>query len=64
MWPNPKETPDFVTFTKEIFNEKLNFLCSANSFKIKIYDIVFLITWKLFGKSWQFIRNQEIVFLL
>ena len=26
MWPNPKETADLVTFTEEIFNEKLHFL--------------------------------------
>ena len=28
MWPNPQETGDLVTFTEEIFNEKLHFLCS------------------------------------
>ena len=25
MWPNPQEIADLVTFTKEIFNGKLNF---------------------------------------
>ena len=29
MWPNPKETADLVTFTEEIFNRKLHFLCSV-----------------------------------
>ena len=29
MWPNPQETADLVTFTKEIFNRKLQFLCSG-----------------------------------
>ena len=29
MWPNPQETEDLVTFTEEILNEKLNFLCSV-----------------------------------
>ena len=29
MWPNPQETGDLVTFTKEILNKKLHFLCSA-----------------------------------
>ena len=29
MWPNPQETADFVTFTEEILNGKLHFLCSA-----------------------------------
>ena len=29
MWPNPQETVDLVTFTEEILNGKLYFLCSA-----------------------------------
>ena len=28
MWPNPQETPNLVTFTKEILNGKLHFLCN------------------------------------
>ena len=28
MWPNPQEIADLVTFTEEIVNEKLQFLCS------------------------------------
>ena len=28
MWPNPQETTDLVTFTEEILNVKLHFLCS------------------------------------
>ena len=31
MWPNPQETADLVTFTEEILNGKLHFLCSASS---------------------------------
>ena len=27
MWPNPQETADLVTFTEEILNGKLHFLC-------------------------------------
>ena len=30
MWPNPQGTADLVTFTEEILNGKLNFLCSNN----------------------------------
>ena len=30
MWPKPQETADLVTFTEEILNEKLHFLCSAD----------------------------------
>ena len=29
MWPNPQFPADFVTFTEEIFNGKLHFLCSV-----------------------------------
>ena len=29
MWPNPQETADLVTFTDEILNWKLHFLCSV-----------------------------------
>ena len=28
MWPNPQETADLVTFTEEIRNGKIYFLCS------------------------------------
>ena len=28
MWPNPDEPADLVTFTEEILNGKLHFLCS------------------------------------
>ena len=29
MWPNPQETAGLVTFTEEILNRKLHFLCSG-----------------------------------
>ena len=29
MRPNPQKTEDVVTFTEEIFNGKLRFLCTA-----------------------------------
>ena len=28
MWPNPSVTADLVTFTEQILNGKLHFLCS------------------------------------
>ena len=34
MWPNPQETADLVTFTEEIFNGNLQFLCSENYGKV------------------------------
>ena len=30
MWPNPQGAADLVTFTEEIFNERLHFLCSVS----------------------------------
>ena len=32
MWPNPQFSADLVTFTEEILNEKLYFLCSDCQF--------------------------------
>ena len=29
MWPNPKFAADLVTFTEEILNRKLHFLCAV-----------------------------------
>ena len=29
MWPNPQETAELITFTEDILNGKLHFLCSA-----------------------------------
>ena len=31
MWPNSQETADLVTFTEEILNGKLQFLCSVRT---------------------------------
>ena len=31
MWPNAQETTNLVTFTKEIHNGKIHFLCSDHS---------------------------------
>ena len=36
MWPNPQETEDLVTFTEEILNGKLQFLCSADIISIRV----------------------------
>ena len=30
MWPTPQENADFATFTEEILNGKLHFLCSVD----------------------------------
>ena len=41
MWPNPQETLDLVTFTEEILNGKLYFLCSVNELPALIYPPYF-----------------------
>ena len=44
MWPNPQETADLVTFTKEIPNEKPHFLCSDSGMKwVKNIEIIYSI---------------------
>ena len=35
MLPNPQEIANLVTFTKEILNGKLHFLCSVSSLELK-----------------------------
>ena len=34
MWPKPQKTVDLVTFSEEILDGKLHFLCSEMLFKI------------------------------
>ena len=41
MWPNPSIAADLVTFTEEILNGKLDFLCSA------IYSVNSMFNWTL-----------------
>ena len=35
MWPNPQKPADFVTFTEDIINGKLCFLCSEVKGKVE-----------------------------
>ena len=39
MWPNPQETAALVTFTGEILNVKLYYLCSVVCLLIGDYHI-------------------------
>ena len=39
MWPNPQETADLVTFTDEILNEKLHFLCSGKVLSSRLLNV-------------------------
>ena len=63
MWPNPQETTDLVTFTEEILNRKLHFLCSETISNFKKLDIGNHLskTFKLRSSNWAYIfwfKNQ------
>ena len=45
MWPNPKETADFPTYTEEIFNGKLYFCESLNSGSVLVQIRVLVEIW-------------------
>ena len=49
MWPNPQFPADLVTFSEEIFNGKLHFLCSASK------------SWSYSTKYQIDFKNEEIV---
>ena len=38
MWPNPQFPADLVTFTEEIINGKLHWLCSVSLSAFKDFD--------------------------
>ena len=40
MWPNPQETADLVTFSEEILNGKLHFLCTERLVWKQNYDVL------------------------
>ena len=44
MWPNPQKTVDLVTFTEEILNGKLHFLCSE---------------WYWWGMNWESWKERK-----
>ena len=71
MWPSLQETVDLVTFTEEILNGKLYFMCS-NTFKWTDYLTEMSITlkqlpasrfWKVFVKIFQFWCYENTKFL-
>ena len=50
MWPNPQDTADLVTYTEEILNGKLHFLCSVTLILLDtekyslVVSLLFLVT--------------------
>ena len=59
MWPNPQFSADFVTFTEEILNGKLHFLCSV---MIKALYIQVLKSFPIIVNSTNFRSNRPEVF--
>ena len=57
MWLNPQKTTDLVTFTKEIFNGKLHFLCSV----IITLDYFISDLWKVFPAFRQILIGQILI---
>ena len=66
MWLNSQETADLVTFTEEILDEKLQFLCSEYAFSlthIPQYFMQWLVfkCWTVFvSKHWSYGKKYEI----
>ena len=63
MWPNPQETADFVTFTEEILNGKLHFLCngcrnwhSETGSKYIGKEVIDQLNWQILG--WKLLRSS------
>ena len=54
IWPNPHYPADLVTFTEEIFNGKLHFLCSAITRLCKGSVILSLLLTILYKKKLSF----------
>ena len=52
MWPNPQESADLVTYTGEILNGKLHFLCSAFTKKASKKNFIFCSV--TLHKNWSF----------
>ena len=58
MWPNPLETRDLVTFTEEILNGKLYFLCSVNSLQVLLLKSISTAFSKQSNSSLCFVKNS------
>ena len=52
MWPNAQEPVDLVTFTEEILNGKLHFLCSVGKKRHCVFKQVIKILFKDDIKPW------------
>ena len=59
MWPNPQETAHLVTYTEEILNWKLHFLCSVIWFGYGIRDLLIWLVQMIFAATVEFIWSRE-----
>ena len=59
MWPNPQETANLVTFTEEILNGKLQYLCSASWYIHLSLNIIstYLVLVHLFKDHWGLVHE-------
>ena len=58
MWHYPQETADLVTFTEEILNGKLHFLCN-----VSYHVVLSILILKDLLKTWKStIQEQNIIF--
>ena len=53
MWPNPQLPADLVTFTEEILNGKLHFLCSGCYYMSIFYSMLFKARSQVWDNFWQ-----------
>ena len=62
MWPNPQETADLITFTEEILNGKLPFLCSVRNEALNKENHVapFIFSSSLFYSFMTFGKNESL----
>ena len=57
MWPNLQETANLVTFTEEIFNRKLHFVCSATVVGNDFVDF-YISVLKLLTLTWNLLPSE------
>ena len=63
MWPNLQETADSVTFTEEIFNGNIYFLCNDKRLRLFCKNFDVEIT-KVTPKIWKYFVPNFLLFLL
>ena len=61
MWPNPQFSSDLVTFTEEILNAKLHFLCSLSLTLFKEWLSLHIDIFFVSGSKEHFLTNLNFV---